>query len=289
MRVHPSSVSPKAAKYQIPAAIVLLLCAGAYNFFGGNAPSSAPQEKKIEVVVAKAKIDAGTPLEKANVALEFRPVSTLPTDAITSLDNLKNKIAAGPIPAGYPLAVALLAEPAKLLPISEKPKEVTKLEDPNEVLLKQLEGTSVAVSLSFPVEPPPRGARLAVTLMAPKGDTVVLVPESWVEKTVGNQATLRVSAEEALFLQSARTMGGFGFVALPPDGPSPYQDKAVKNADDLRRILNIDKSPNDPAGAERPKASAKMKGYAWVSGEGIRYGIDESGEIKIVEGEGKGR
>lgn len=277
-------MSPKATKYQLPIAIVLILCVGAYNFWGGKTVVRAPEEKKIEVVVAKDKIEAGTPLEKAKVALELRPVSTLPSDAITSLDNLKNKVAAGPIPAGYPLAVALLAEPAKMLPVNEAPKDSGKQEDPTEVLLKQLEASTVSISLSFPVEPPGRGSRLAVTLPTPQGDTLVLVPESWVEKTSGNQATLRVTAEEALFLQSARTLGGFGFVSLAADGPSPYQNQAVKNVDDLRKLLNISKTNQNADAAPASKSGGKMKGYAWVSGEGIRYGIDESGEIKVVDG-----
>lgn len=287
MRVHPSTISPKATKFQLPVAIALILCVGAYNFWGGKTVVRAPEEKKIEVVVAKEKIEAGTPLEKAKVALELRPVSTLPSDAITSLDNLKNKVAAGPIPAGYPLAVALLAEPAKLLPVSAVSKEPVKPEDPSEILLKQLEGTTVSISLSFPVEPPGRGSRLAVTLPSPQGDTLVLVPESWVEKTVGNQATLRVTADEALFLQSARTLGGFGFVSLASDGPSPYQDKAIKNIEDLRKLLNINKTgptPDNPSSPGQKKGCVRT-GSAWMTSEMVKYWICADGSIERDDGE----
>lgn len=287
MRVHPSTMSPKATKFQLPIAIALILCVGSYNFWGGKTVVRAPEEKKIEVVVAKDKIEAGTPLEKAKVALELRPVSTLPSDAITSLDNLKNKVAAGPIPAGYPLAVALLAEPAKMLPVNPAPKDSGKEEDPNEILLKQLEPSTVAISLSFPVDPPGRGSRLAVTLPSPQGDTLVLVPESWVEKANGNQATLRVSADEALFLQSARTLGGFGFVSLASDGPSPYQDKAIKNIEDLRKLLNVNKSSPSTEGASptSQKKGCVRTGSAWMTSEMVKYWICADGGIERDDGQ----
>lgn len=246
-------------------------------------PVIAPMvEKKIEVVIARQSIETGQSLDKANLVLEQRPISTLPADAVTSFAVLKSKVAAGPIPAGYPLAQALLADPVQVVPAQEEPIEQ---EDPFDSLLKEIEKDTVALSLSLPAGAPPRGARIAITITKPGGDPVIVVEDCWVAQSNSKDAVLRLEASQALLLQSARSYGGFGYIELPLEGPSPYAGKGVRSMSELRDLIEGKKNPVQVAG-KRMEESPKMKGYAWVSGEeGVRYGIDDQGTIRIVNSE----
>lgn len=265
----------------------MLLCMA---FWGGDekpAPvPAAPQEKRINVVVAKGKIESGQPLEKANVALEERPLSTLPADAIQSLDALKNKVAAGPIPAGYPLALALLADPVVVVPVKEENKTQGEPADPIDLLFKEIASETVALPLTFSSKPPQRGSRIAVILSSLRGESIVVVEECWVaELSNERQAVVRLDPIKALFLKSAAGLGEFGFIELPVDGPSPYLGKAVNNIEDLK--LRLAGKPANPQTKAEPKEK-RMKGYAWISGEGRRYGISSDDEI-VVMGPGEAK
>ncbi len=287
MRVHPTSVSSSWSKWQFPiGAGVLAILLLAVIFRGPSrqvAAAPVPVEKRIQVAIAHSKIETGQPLEKADIRLEERPISTLPADVITSLDALKNKVAAGPIPAGYPLAVALLASPIVVVPqdsISDSP------EDPVETLLKEIEPETVAVPVDFNTIPPGRGRRIAVAFLQQGKSPIMLAEEAWIVGVTGREATVRVEPSRALILQVAKGAGKFSFIELPMDGASPFVGQAVKSLEDFQALVSGDaKDARRAAANEKPAKGARSKGYAWVTGEGRRYALDENGEISIVEGE----
>ena len=286
MRVHPSVFAPATLKWQLPAAlgiIVLLLAAAVLRRPDSEVVVQAvATEKKIEVIVARSKIEAGQPLEKADVALEMRPVSTLPADAISSLDSLKNKVAAGPIPAGYPLALALLADPVVTMPEAPHIDSNLPIESPVDLLLKEIEGETVALPVVFNATPPQRGARMAVTISNTKGGSIIVAEECWVANNAnGREAVVRLNPAKALILQAAKAYGTFGFIELPTEGPSPYAGSAVTSLEEVRERLE-GKSPETITKAASTDSNRRMRGYAWIPGEGIRYGIDSDGQIKVV-------
>lgn len=285
MRVHPSIFSQKGRQWQYPAAVGLLLFLLILNLWRGPkqtvnaATQAAPLEKKIEVLVVREALQPGQPLEKAKIVLERRPVNTLPSDAVTTFDALKGKVAAGPIPAGYPLAAALLADPVAVVPVSEKQKEL-KPEDPIETLLKEIEQDTVAVSVTMAANPPGRGSRIALMLSNPRGEPIVVVEDCWISKASGRDALLRLEPQQALLLQSAKGYGNFNFIEIPLEGPSPYAGKGVANRDELVKLIEGEAPKLTAANADEKKP--KMKGYAWITGEGVRYGLESDGTIKVV-------
>ena len=295
MRVHPSILAPKSAsKWQFPLAFALLIFLLVINLTRGpQKPVEAAQrpiERRIEVVVAQASVEAGQPLEKASLVLEQRPVNTLPADAITNFEVLRNKVAAGPIPAGYPLAMALLADPVPVIAVDGKSLEDELPEDPTEMFLQEIERETVAVPVLFKSASPERGARIAITLSLGRSDSLIVIDECWVSKSSGRNATLRLDPQQALIMQDARGHGSFDFIELPPDGASPYEEKAKVGQAELTRIIN---SQNE--GAEKARQLSKtddkpkesFTGYAWVAGEGIRFGLDSGGRLHVVDQSGK--
>lgn len=289
MRVHPSIFSQKGKQWQYPAAVALLLFLLILNLWRGpkqtvNASSqNNPVEKRIEVLVVREAVQPGQPLEKARVVLERRPVNTLPSDAVTTFDAIKGKVAAGPIPAGYPLALALMADPVAVVPVTDKRAE-QKPEDPTETLLKEIEQDTVAVSVTLAANPPGRGSRIALMLNNPRGDPIVVVEDCWISKSNGRDAVLRLEPQQALLLQSAKGYGSFNFIEIPTEGESPYRGKGVSNRDELVRAVEGD-TVKVNAAATPVSEKPKMKGYAWVTGEGVRYGLEADGTIKVVRPE----
>ncbi|MBX7143560.1 MAG: SAF domain-containing protein [Oligoflexia bacterium] len=287
MRVHPSILGSGGKRWQYPAVVALLLFLLLVNVVRGPkevvvAAAPTPVEKRLEVLIAREAIQPGQPLDKANVVLETRPAYTLTKDAVTNFDALKNKVAAGPIPAGYPIAVSLLADPVAVVPVSDR-KGQKDVDDPVETLLKEIEQETVAVPITFASTPPGRGARIALTLNNPHGDPVVVIEDCWVSKANGREAVLRLEPQQALLLQSAKSYGNFNFIEIPTEGQSPYAGKGVGSKDQLTRMLEGESKVVTNAQA-KPEAR-KMKGYAWVTGEGIRYGLDDEGSIKVVRPE----
>ena len=286
MRVHPSILLPKAKRWQFPAILALFLFLIIINLVRGPrevvnaAQVPQPQEKQISVLVAKQLIPAGQSLERANLALEMRAVKSLPADVMSSFDAVRNRIAAGPIPAGYVLSAALLSDPQPVLGPADV-SSVNAMPDPIDLKLKEIEEKTVAMPVTFNSDPPQRGARVALTISNLKGDSVVVMEEAWVSKTSGREAVLRLDPQQALLLQSAKNYGNFNFIEIAASGESPYAGKAIKNKDELIQLLNGD---SKVAAAKSEPEKRKIKGYAWVTGEGVRYGLDEAGEIKVVGG-----
>ena len=286
MRVHPIVLAPKAARWHFPLAFGLLFLLLIVTVLRGprkQVVADQPAVKMVQVLVAKKTIEPGQPLDKTAFALEKRPINTLPADAITSLDVVKDKVAAGPIPAGYPLAVTLLADPVPLVATaSEVAEEVT--EDPIETLLKELEKDTVAIPLRFTTEAPPRGTRVVVMVPGFKGQPTIVAEDSWVVRATGREATIRLDPAQALVLHvaKARSDGQFAFIEIAADGVSPYAGKGVSTEEDLRTAL--DGTPTKAVATEGKKEKAPYKGYAWVSGEGVRYGVDEVGKLHAIDG-----
>lgn len=286
MRVHPIVLAPKAARWHFPLAFGLLFLLLVVTVLRGprkQVVADQPAVKMVQVLVAKKTIEPGQPLDKTAFALEKRPINTLPADAITSLDVVKDKVAAGPIPAGYPLAVTLLADPVPVVATSAgAPEDV--VEDPVETLLKELEKDTVAIPLRFTTEAPPRGTRVVVMVPGFKGQPTIVAEDAWVIRGSGREATIRLDPAQALVLHvaKARSDGQFAFIEIAADGVSPYAGKGVTTEEELRKAL--DGTATKSVSASEGKEKAPYKGYAWVSGEGVRYGVDEGGKLHAIDG-----
>lgn len=272
-----------------------------FNIFRGPSQSVVAtqnaNEKRIEVVVAVESIEAGQPLEKANLALQQRPINTLPADAITSFEALKDKVAAGPIPAGYPLSMAFLAEPVPVVPIEEEIIE-EEPEDPRESILREIEKDTVAtpVQLDSP-QLPPRGARVAI-ILKPRpntgvgGEPIILLADAWVSKSDGRGVTLRVSFDEARYIDYAKSYGTLSYLELPLEGNSPYASDAIKDMNELRNIFEPDAmrqkqaSGGDSSASSRSRKPNSIVGYAWVTGGSTRFGLDKEGGIHPLDEQG---
>jgi hypothetical protein len=248
--------------------------------------TTATNLKLLPVVVALESVSAGESFDRVKLAVESRPESTLPADRIASLDLLKNKVAAGPIPAGNPLSLAFVADNG-LAPVAEALGAFSARLDPTDALLSEIENDTVAVPVTFLSVAPQRGSRVAVTLSRSRGESTLLVEECWVAKASGRDAVLRIEPSKALLLQYARALGNLGFIELPLSGPSPYAGKGVRSEDELRRIVDdaprTARSVSDDSPA--PSSPRKLKGYAWVTGESVRYHVDDDGRIKVDTGE----
>ncbi len=292
MRVHPTILAPKSAKWHFPAAFALLFFLLILNLMRGpreEVVAEKPEEKLIEVVVAQQSIETGQPLETATLVLERRPVNTLPSDAITSFEQIKDKVAAGPIPAGYPLAIALLGDPVPVMPIAAASSDVVEpATDPTEALLREIEKDTVAMPLSFNADAPQRGTRIAITLMRPKGEPIVVIEDAWVSKASNRDVVVRLSASQALVLQSAKNQGTFNFIELPIEGPSPYAGKGMTSEAQLKAELEgkIKSTVSSIVSKVNTPERKRYRNYAWVSGEGARYGIAEDGSIHPVDSQG---
>ena len=279
-------------KWQFPAAFVLLLVLLVATIIRGPqevvvAKPVAPKIKRISVVVVKKPIKAGDRLDRANLVMEQRPVNTVPADVVTAFSALKGKVAAGPIPAGYPLAQALLVDPKPVEVASNEAEEPEV--DPLDLLLEEIKRDTVAVPLLFSSTAPPRGTRVALALSGAKGDTVLVLDDAWVSEASGARATLRVEPTRALFLQSARKLGKFSFIEIPSEGSSPYSGHAVKDMEALELAMGLRAiGPKKRAVVSEPsKRDRRFRSYAWIRGTGQRYGIDEKGMMYLVDSAGK--
>lgn len=287
MRIHPTLLTTRGSKWQFPAAFALLLFLVAVNVTRGPREmviaTPQPLEQMVDVVVAQQSIESGSPLEKAALQILKRPISTLPADVISTMDLLKNKVAAGPIPAGYPLARALLADPVAVIPVSAAEEAAkAKANDPIDTLLEEIKKDTVAVPLMFPSEAPGRGTRVALALSKMNGDTVLVLEEAWVSESQGQRATLRVDPKKALFIQNVKRLGQLSFIEIPTEGDSPYAGHAVQSMQELEDALG---GKTQIAKSDTP-ANRKFRSYAWVSGAGVRYGIGDDGTMYMVDGTG---
>jgi hypothetical protein len=284
MRVHPSKLGSRWARWQLPVACALLVSLVLSLAMRGRSPAPLPvaaRERTVQVVVAAEAVSAGQAFDQVKLRLEQRPESTLPADHISTLESMRGKVSAGPIPAGNALSAAFLADPIALVQLESEPMEAAQL-DPVEAMLQEIEEGTVAIPLAFLSQAPNRGARVALTLTRGRGESIVLAEESWVTKSQGREAVLRLDPQKALLVQAARSYGNFGFIEVPLTGDSPYSGSAVKDEAELLALLGETEGVRRPVATEAEAPSRKIKGYAWVTGESTRYGLDEDGQIKLV-------
>lgn len=287
MRVHPGMLTPRKRNWQVGAACSALLVVLVVASLGRPRSvaviqpvvQSAAIEKLSEVLVAQELIQAGQPLDSAAIRVEQRPSHTLPGDSIANFDVLKSKVAAGPIPPGNPISMAFLADPVTVIAEPDM-RFAPTVEDPIDTYMREIERDTVALPIVFSAAAPPRGSRVAVTLSRTRGESTMVIEDCWVSKSQGREAVLRLSPPQALLMQSAKEFGQFGFIELSPDGASPFVGKGISSVDDLR--AQLDGKPRSVAAPEKTTRSPRMKGYAWVTGEGIRFGLDENGDIRVL-------
>lgn len=294
MRVHPTVLAPKVSKWHVPVAFgVLVFLLGLNLFRGPSKPAvavQAPIEKRLEVLVAKEFIEAGQPFEKAAIVFEQRPVTTLPADVVTTMDVLKQKVAAGPIPAGYPLAKSLIADAVPVVQTSGKQDAGAISEDPIDTILKEIESETVAVQVTFDNSAPSRGARIAV--MANRrgvgdGNPLIVVEDCWVSKSTDKVATLRVDSSRALILTTAMSSAVLSYIEIPKEGASPFLNQGIKSVPELQDALGIQAKRRQMEELRTKAKAGKMRNLAWVPGTGMRYGIDDTGEIMILDQNGE--
>ncbi len=291
MRVHPSLLSTRAAKWQYIAAFGLLIFLLLMTAF--RRPQQVVVAPRVDpatlrpVVITQRALGAGEPFDLTQLKIEQRAINTLPSDVVSTFNELKDKVAAGPVPAGYPVSRAFLAEPMPLLPPSESELALTEpgKEDPLELILSTIEATTVGVTLDFDRRPPPRGSRVALALIAPSGRMAIVVDDAWVTDSHGGQSTLRVEPTKAVFLQSLKQYGSLTYFDIPSQGPSPYSGQAMPDVKALELALGIVKGKTAPVVAQQE--GRRFKGYAWVPGSGKRYGVDAEGNMFLVDRNGK--
>lgn len=290
MRVHPSLIKSGRSKWQYPAIFAFLLILLIVNLIGRPKQviqNVRPMERMVKVLVTEKSIEAGQSLETAAIKSEDRPASLVPADAITSIEVLRNKVAAGPIPAGYPLARAFLADPMPILAVTEDQTKAAVQVDPVDTLLEEIRRDTVAVPVNFSTEAPKRGSRVAVAITGANGQTILLLDKAWISESSGSRATLRVEPTRALFIESARKLGNLSFIEIPVEGESPYSGNAVNDMESLEIALGLRNQINKaPVVAKKAEDKSELKGYAWVSGSKVRFGVGSDGSMHMVDSRG---
>jgi len=226
MRVNPGAANHSISIWHVLSVLgflFLLVAAGVYCIPNRQLNSFVTaSEKQIKVLVAATKIEAGQPLASASLVMERRPVRTLPSDAVSSPRSIEDKVAAGPIPAGFPISLSLLAEPVRAF----DSKNFAKSEEPVETFLRLIEPDTAAVKIRYsPL--PAKGTRVAVTLGDQHNSSQILADEAWVSAVETDDLTLRLDPAKALLIEAAKSSGPIGLVEIPADGPSPYAGKAL--------------------------------------------------------------
>lgn len=303
MRVHPTVLRSANAKWHFPVAVLLLLGVIVSNLMRGSdsTADAASQLPMKQVVVVKANLERGQELSKDMFVLQNRPVATLPADHVTSWEEIQGKVPVGLVPAGFPLAKALLADPKSLE--KEKPSQPAKQaenpakNDPFAKRLKKIEKSTVAIGVNFGAAAPPRGARAALSLKSAKGRSALVAEEVWVEFSNNKFARLRVPPTTALFIEEAASLGTFSYFLISEEGASPFAGQAVKNIDELNERLGLVKRSSVQDSVrntfKRSQQSSKLRpdsfsSYAWVTGsKGVRYSVGKDGRLFVITEDGQ--
>ncbi len=114
MRVPPETISGP-SQWHLPAAMLLLaftvLAAGFFGGLDGRAIATQSNRiTKLQVVVAKRPIDAGSVVEPEDLTLEVRPIESLPEGVFTTFASALGEKAAVDIRAGMPISPQLFSE-----------------------------------------------------------------------------------------------------------------------------------------------------------------------------------
>ncbi|MDZ4786659.1 MAG: hypothetical protein SGJ02_11355 [bacterium] len=290
MRVHPGFFAPKSRKWQFPAAFALLIFLLAMNVFRGPKEFvvakeiSAPQKLQ-DVLIVKSAFAAGEPLDKSKIVIEKRAVNSLPVDAVSTFNDIEGMVAAGPIPAGYPLAKVLIAKPVPMIPISAEADRLNKELDPIDVMLQEIMHDTVALPVMFSGAAPKKGERIALALHNMKGDTVLILDSAWVSDSGGSEATIRVPPDRAVYIQSAIRYGSLSHIGISTEGSSPYTGHTVDNLSDLQVSLGLATSSKSTQGSK--VGPRTFRSYVWVKGTSERFGLDDNGALYLVDENGR--
>ncbi|GEM_PF-3302297 len=292
VRVHPGFLAPKNRRWQFPVAFAVLLFVLVMNLFRGPSTQVSAKEmmpvKVQDVVVIKSPFLAGEPLDKSKLGIEKRAVANLPIDVVSSLTEVEGMVAAGPIPAGYPLARVLMAKPVPILPMSNEVELINHQLDPVEAMLQQIIPDTVALPVSFSSLAPKRGARVALALSNYTGDTSLILDAAWISESSGNTATIRVPPDKALFLQSVIKLSQLSltYIEVPIEGASPYAGHAIENMHDLQVAMGL--IPSDGRSRISQNDGPKtFRSYVWIKNTPMRYGLDDRGVIYLVDENGR--
>ncbi|MCC6219889.1 MAG: hypothetical protein IT291_01470 [Deltaproteobacteria bacterium] len=294
MRVHPAIVNTTYSRWHFPIAIFVLLILLASNFLQDRSSSEQSSASAAvptrEVIVAIDSLEAGAAISEDSLAIEARPINTLPSDVVSDYREVFGKMAIGPIPAGYPLAKALLTD----YRTRDDSEPQDPLENAIELKLESIRMATVALGVQFNTLAPARGARIAIAIQNSSGQSALVADEAWVEKSNGNFSQIRLSPPAALFLQEIRAMGQFSYFELAENGPSPFSGRVVSNVHDLQAKLGVrsaagNKTATRYVGLEKvqQRRPGSFSSYAWVTGQGVKYSIDEDGKIYVINPNGQ--
>ena len=126
MRVHPVHLRHAGSGWQIPVILLLLVVVFSSQLLGSDNDAVSAEEAR-EVVVVTRNVRAHEELTVELLSLSVRPLSTIPEDVVTDLDEAVGRHARGPIPAGYPLSSYLLSDKRRI--DDSAPKKQAKGED----------------------------------------------------------------------------------------------------------------------------------------------------------------
>lgn len=295
MRVHPNTIGSSNTRWHFPVAVVLLLGVLITNVMRGsdNTADAALQMSMKPVVVVVTALERGKEITKEMLKRELRPASTLPADIVTEWSEIEGRVPVGLVPAGYPLAKALLVFPSEQVEQSST-VQVPEVVDPFIEKLKKLEPSTVAISIPFNGPAPQRGARVALSLKGDQNRSALIADEVWVEKAMGVTARVRVKPTTALYLEEAKSLGTFSYFVLSEEGESPFKDQIVSNINTLKErfgLVEKDK-PKQKVVAKQKKASKRrirpdsFSSYAWVTGEGVKYSVGRGGKLFVITEDG---
>lgn len=282
MRVPPDILAAK-PKWQLPAVLLMLaltvFATGALT--GSENRAIATQSNritKLQVVVARASIDSGATLSAADIALEVRPIESLPEGVLTRVEEVLGKTSVASIPEGMPLAAWLFEGPERAAAPSTEPEVATE----PELIVPRVETPTVKPLHEEPV----------VAKAAPPESS------SSTERTVSTPAKVVTTS----------VSGGAEPTTIPPERPGPpVPEKAAATAHEppvAERPISPDAAPSarmtkpaeSPHGAvaqqdasTAPPRSARRKfsSYAWVAGERVTFGVSKNGKIQIVDENGR--
>ena len=288
VRVHPNQIKRSGSKWRLPVAVTLfLLVMGAIIMrHDGNRADASFQYTLKSVLVVKNSIPAGAQINTDYLVREKRPISTLPEDSITTLEEIQGKFALGPIPAGYPLSASLLVESFE----DDESLQVTK-EQLADKRLASISKDTVGISVNFESVAPSRGDRIALSIRGESGKSVLVADEVWVEESSQTWSRLRVTPATALFLEEAKEIGLFSYFVINEEGPNPFREKAIQDIRELKKQLSIIDDNDRQVASSKPEEekSVDFSGYAWVTGKGVKYSVGENGKIYILGADGQAK
>lgn len=291
MRVHPNVLHPTNSRWQFALVIVvlvlLMLVPRLFKSSGRGSNSSATSKVlTTDIVMLRVSVIAGTLLDDTLLIKEKRPVPDLPADVITRAQDVIGKRAAGPIPAGYPLSKTFL--------ITEEDYRKENSVDVSAAKLNAIKGKTVVMILPFKTPLPEKGSRISLHVQGPRGQSVLVAEDAWVEDLTENAARVRVYPQSALFLEEVKTLGQLSYLVIADEGQNPFQGQAITDIYEVKKRLHLDA---ETLSAKRASSALSDKqggssnsgnfgSYAWATGDKVMYGVNKDGRIHVIDAHG---